>query len=177
MGRPSKLTEAQWALIQKRMLDGESRRALAKEFGLAESTIRERLSAQVAEIKDVATRIVATERALTSLPLSAQVVAHNLAARLRSISDHLAGAADHGAAIAHRLSGIAAAQVQLIDDADPLCAESIETLKGVSALTRLSNDASTIGMNLLAANKDRVREGERKPVPAGLGHFYGDSED
>ena len=101
----------------------------------------------------------------------------NLADDLKSISLHLAGAARFGSATAHRLAGIANAQVAEIDDADPLCPASVETLKGVSALTRLANDAGALGMNLLAANKDRVREGERKLVPAGLGHFYGDSED
>ena len=70
---------------------------------------------------------------------------------------HLAGAAKYGSATAHRLSGIANAQVDRIDDANPMNEASIETLKGVSALTRLANDSSQIGLNLLNANKDRIK--------------------
>lgn len=90
MGRPSKLTEDQWAKIKVRLLNGESRRAIAKEFGISESSIREKVSAQVTEIKNVAHQIVATEKALQALPISAQLTAQNHASRLRSISDHLA---------------------------------------------------------------------------------------
>lgn len=155
MGRPSKLTEKQWAEVERRLLEGESRRAIAREFGVSESTIRERLSAQVEEIKTVAHQIVATERALTAMPISAQVSAQNLAAKLRSISDNLASAADYGARTAHRLNALANSEVAKVDDADPL--SSLEALKGVSVLTRLANDAASAGFNLLAANKEIVK--------------------
>jgi hypothetical protein len=154
MGRKSKLTERQWEAIGKRLLEGEKARALAREFGVSEATIRGRFSAQVAEIKTVANQIVATESALKALPISAQIAAHDLAAQLRSISGHLAGAAT-----AHRLSGIAHAKVQEIDDAKPLDSESIESLKGVSILTEMANKASVIGLNLLSANKEMVKAG------------------
>jgi hypothetical protein len=95
--------------------------------------------------------------ALKALPISAQISAHNLADRLKSISAHLAGAADYGASTAHRLAGIANAQVAKIDDADPLGPESLESLKGISALTKLANESSTIAINLLSANKEMVK--------------------
>ena len=71
---------------------------------------------------------------------------------------HLAGAAKFGAATAHRLSGLAHGQVDKIDDANPM--ESQEVLQGISALTKMANDSSTIGMNLLNANKDMMREAQ-----------------
>jgi hypothetical protein len=77
-----------------------------------------------------------------------------LADELRAISSHLAGAAKFGAATAHRLSGIAHAKVQEIDDAAPLNGDS---LRDVAVLTKLANDAGQLGMNLLAANKDTVK--------------------
>lgn len=159
MGRPSKLTDRQWEQVGKRLLAGEKARHLAKEYGVAESTIRERFSGVNAEIKSVANQIVATESALKALPVSAQIAAHDLAAQLRSISGHLAGAANYGAATAHRLSGIAHAKVQEIDDAAPLDEKSLEALKGVAVLTRMANDSSMIGMNLLSANKEMVKAG------------------
>lgn len=157
MGRKSKLTDRQWEQIGKRLLDGESGRALAKEFSVSEAAIRARFSARNSEIKTVANQLLATDVALKALPISAQIAAHNLAERMRSISEHLAGAADFGAATAHRLSGIAHAKVQEIDDAAPLNADSIESLKGVAVLTKMANEASTIGLNLLSANKEMVK--------------------
>ena len=101
---------------------------------------------------------MAAEGALRALPVSEQVQALNLADELRAISMHLAGAAKFGAATAHRLNGIAHAKVQEIDDAAPLSAESLESLKGVAVLTKIANDSATIGLNLLAANKEAIKE-------------------
>ena len=61
MGRRSKLTDKQWIEIERRHLDGESIRSLAKEFKVAESSIRERISAQSKRIIDVANQIVETK--------------------------------------------------------------------------------------------------------------------
>jgi hypothetical protein len=157
MGRKSSLTEKQWAEIERRLLDGEAGRALAKEFGVSESAIRKRFGAQVKKIKDVANQLVATESAFKSLPIGAQISARTLADRLISISEHLAGAAEYGAATAHRLSGIAHNKVSEIDDAAPLNEESLESLRGISVLTKMANESSTIGLNLLSANKEMVK--------------------
>lgn len=166
MGRKSKLTDRQWEQIGKRLLAGESGRALAKEFGVSEATIRARFSTQVAEIKSVANQIVATDAALKALPISSQIAAHNLADELIAISTHLAGAGKYGAATAHRLSGIAHAKVQEIDDAAPMTEQSYESLKGIAALTRMANESSQIGMNLLQANKDAIKEMNQRAKPA-----------
>lgn len=177
MGRRSKLTEKQWETISERMLAGESARALAREFGISESTIRERFSTQHKQIKNVAHQIVATDAALKALPISAQVSARNLADRLRSISENLADAAHYGAMTAHRLSGIANAQLDKIDDVDPL--QSVDALRGIAALTDLANESSKIAVNLLRANKETVddlNKSEKPRAPSGLGHFYGESD-
>lgn len=164
MGRKSKLTDKQWAEIERRMLEGESVRALAREFGVAEATIRLRKSTQVEEIKSVANQIVATERAVMALPIAAQITAHSLASKLRSISDNLASAAQYGAQTAHRLNALANSEVSKIDDASPL--ESGESLKGVMVLTRLANDSASIALNLLSANKETVQKMNEEPPAA-----------
>jgi ABC-type transporter Mla subunit MlaD len=156
MGRKSPITEKQWAEIGRRLLAGEAGRVLAREFGVSESAIRKRYGAQTKQIKDVANQLVAAETAFRALPVGAQISARTLADELRDISMHLAGAARFGAATAHRLSGIAHSKVQEIDDAAPLDAQSLESLKGVAVLTKLANEASDIGLNLLAANKDMI---------------------
>lgn len=60
-----------------------------------------------------------------------------------------------GAATAHRLSAIANSQVAKVDDADP--SKSMDMLRDVAVLTKMANDASTIGLNLLSANKEMVK--------------------
>jgi hypothetical protein len=176
MGRKSKLTDAQWEEIKRRLLDGESGRALAEEFGVSETAIRKKVSSQVSEIKTVANQLASAQTALSKLPISSQISAQTLAQRLISISGHLAGAADYGAATAHRLAGIAHMKAAEIDDAKPLDESSLTTLKGIAVLTRMANDASEIGVNLLKANKeavDEINKGDKDDVPTGLDHFYG----
>lgn len=171
MGRKSKLTEKQWAVIGERFLAGESARKLGKEFGVSEGAIRLRFSTQHKQIKSVANQILTTERALKDLPIATQIATHSYAARLRATSDHLMGAAEFGAATSHRLHGIANAQVQKIDDADPLGAESILIFQGVSALTKLANESASIPMGLLAANKaavEQMNQSENAASPADL---------
>lgn len=164
MGRRSKLTDAQWADIERRMLEGDAVRALAREFQVSEAAIRARKSTQVEQIKTVANQIVATERAIQALPIPAQITAHSLAAKLRAISDNLASAAHYGAATAHRLNALANSEVAKIDDADPL--KSGDSLKGVMVLSRLANDSASIALNLLAANKESVQKmNEDAPPP------------
>lgn len=156
MGRKSALTEKQWQQIGGRLLKGEPGRVLAREFGVSEAAIRKRFGAQTKQIKDVANQLVAAETAFAALPISAQISARTLADELKEISMHLAGAARYGAATAHRLSGIAHAKVEEIDDAKPLDDESLKTLKGISVLTQMANNAAEIPIGLLKANKEQI---------------------
>lgn len=166
MGRPSKLTTAQWDQIGKRLLQGEKARALAREFKVGESTIRERFSDVHGKVKSVANQLVAADAALNDLPISAQLSAIALAQELKAMSTHLASAGKYGAATAHRLAGMAHQRVAQIDASKPLDEKGIETLKGVAALTRLANDASQIAVSLISANKDTMKKaGETPPEP------------
>jgi hypothetical protein len=158
MGRKSALTEKQWQQIGERLLKGETGRALAREHGVSEATIRKRFGAHTKQIKEVANQLVAAETAFNALPIGAQISARTLADELKEISMHLAGAARYGAATAHRLSGIAHAKVGEIDDAAPLDDASLKALKGISVLTQLANSAAEIPIGLLKANKDQVTQ-------------------
>lgn len=168
MGRPSKLTDAQWEEIGKRLLKGESAFALAKEFGVDRAAITRRFSQRNATIKATASKLVEAERAMSFLNVAEQIAARSLADDLKAISEHLAGAARFGAATAHRLSGIAHGKAAEIDDAKPLNDESINSLRGIAALTKLANDASEIGVNLLRANKEEI-ERINNPVTGRIG--------
>ncbi len=164
MGRKSKLTEKQWESIGKRLLDGESARGLAAEFGVAESAIRKRFGARTKEIKSVANQLVAAETAFAALPISAQISARTLADRLKAIGDHMLGSAEFSASTSHRVSGIANSMIGRIDDVDPLSEDSLKALKGIAALTQLANSAAEIPVALLKANKDTVGQ-EQPPSP------------
>lgn len=158
MARPSKLTDAQWETIKKRLLAGEKAADLAREYKVSKAAISNRVSKRIETVKAIANQLLTAEKALRSLPVSEQLLTLSLADELRAISTHLAGAGKYGAATAHRLSGIANAKVQEIDDGAPLNAESLEVLKGVAVLTKVANDSSQIGINLLNANKDFIKE-------------------
>lgn len=163
MGRPSKLNENQWAEIGRRLLDGEKAAVLARQYKVSKQSISVRFSGRSEIVKDVANQIIATENKFSMLTIPEQTSAIELASTLRSISSHLGRAANYGAMTSHRLAGIANAQVEKIDDNDPIAdAQSLETLKGISALTRLSNDSAEIGLNLLKANKEAIDEANRK---------------
>jgi hypothetical protein len=107
-------------------------------------------------VRTVAEKLAESSRALEALPPTHRPAAIDLAEKLRNISDSLASAAELGAKTAHRLQGIANAHAAAIDDASP--GESMMVLKEVAALTNVANEASKIGVNLLAANKEAVKE-------------------
>ena len=66
----------------------------------------------------------------------------------------MASAGKYGAMTAHRLSSIAHAQTDKIDEVDPM--SNGEVLTGIAGLTKMANSASEIAINLLRANKDYV---------------------
>lgn len=171
MGRPSKLSDAKWEELKARLAKGEKATDLAREYGVSKAAISNRVSKRVETVKAVANQLVSAEDALRSLPVPEQMLALNLAEELRSISMHAASAAKYGMATAHRLAGIAHGMVARIDDAEPM--SSVHELKTIAGLTEVSNKAATIGLNLLAANKDMLVAGSQPDVPSGLDHFYG----
>ncbi len=153
-GRPSKLSPSQWSALRDRLAQGESVSKLSKEFGIARSRISERLSESVEKIKSAAHQLVEVDETLKALPLTDRMSAINLAERLKSISNSLAGAAEYGAKTAHRLAAMAHTQADALDDYDPM--SSPDTLKSIAVLSEMANSASQTGLNLLRANKEAV---------------------
>lgn len=159
MGRKSKLTPEQWIQLEKRLNYGESASALAREFGVSVGLISQRFSKITKEVKKTAEMIAASQTALAVLPVAQQYQAISLAEKLRNISNSLAHAAENGAATAHRLSAIANLQVQKIDEEEPM--NSQEQLQAISALTKIANDAASLGLGLVNANKGAAPESEK----------------
>jgi hypothetical protein len=174
MGNKSHLTPQQWEDIGRRLLNGERASALAREYKINRSAITRKHGKSTATIKTVANQILAAEVALKALPVAQQIATTDLLNQLRSISSHLASAANYGAATAHRLSGIANSHVDRINDVDPLDDGGIKTLQGISALVKVANDSAVIGLNLLAANKGVVDNAQEKSAITIHGGFTGD---
>lgn len=164
MGRPSKLTPDQWRELERRLHSGESAVALSREYGVSQPVISNRFSKQSKDVRKTAELIAEGQNALADLPVAQQYQAISLAEKLRNISANLASAAEYGAATAHRLQAIAHAQVQKIDDADPM--NSQEQLQAISALTKISNDSAKLGTDLISANK-----GATEPQPPAQSTF------
>lgn len=163
MARKSRLSEEQWNRIITRNLNGESIRSLAREFGITETAIRKRISSHTKQIKSVAKQIVTVEEKLSSMPISSQIQARTYADRLRAISNHMASAAEYGAATAHRLSQIANSHAEKIDDVFPEA--SIEAIKTVSVLTRTANEAADLGVRLAKVSAGNgLDESEEKKI-------------
>lgn len=179
MARPSKLTEKQWAEVERRHLAGESIRALAKEFGIAPSNVSARVSKRASVQKAVANQLATAELAFSALPVSEQIAVRNLADELKDISGHLASSAKYGAMTSHRLNAIAHKQTDLIDETGSL-EENTEALKSVMAFTKVANEAASTGLNLLRANKETVDGLNRdadKPEPKQIVFTVADASD
>lgn len=162
MGRPSKLTPEQWREVEGRFLGGEGSSALAREFGIDEAAIRRKFRRDTPIVRIAAEKLAEGQRAVAELPKALQPVAIDLAAKLRNVGASLASAAELGAATSHRLAAIANAQAQQIDDVNPM--ETQEVLQAISALTKISNDASVLGVALInAGNKGAKSVNESSP--------------
>lgn len=159
MGRPSKLTEAQWQEITARLSKGEKASDLAREFKVSKASVSVRVSKLAKNRKEivesVANQLVSSAKAYGALSVSEQQDALSLGVRLTNTSYHMGGASETGAAIAHRLTRIASTEMDKVDDANPL--ETLHHLKAVSTLLQVAKDAAHIPLNLLAANKDQIK--------------------
>lgn len=167
MGRKSNLTDEQWEAIRQRLLKGEPSRSIAEDFPISAGAIRQRfgkiagIAAQSDQVKETAQKLADAQLALQALPPVNRPAALDLAASLQAISTSLARTAELSSRTAHRMASLANSQAAKVDDADPLAdgSASLNALKSVSTLTKMAIDASSIGLNLLNANKERMREG------------------
>lgn len=163
MARPSKLTEQQWDAIHRRFLSGETARSLGREYGVSEAAIRkkyganQKLSEQSTQVRNVAEKLAVANQALAELPPVQRPVAVSLAEKLQNISNSLAAAAELGANTSQRLAQIANKTASSIPEESDLGEDHMDKLKGVAVLTRMANDAGSMGLGLLNANKERLK--------------------
>lgn len=151
-----RLSADTWKKIEARYLGGETGRALAAEYGVTETAVRLRFKDARAAAKAVAVRVVEAERELRKLPETSQNFANALIDQLRAVSVNLSDAATTASATSARLAAIAHRQLDRLTSDDPM--EDQEVLQGISALSKMSNEAATVPMALLNANRSRMAE-------------------
>ena len=160
MGRyQSKIDEKTQADIIRRIADGESLRSIARDTGIPESTIRSRFSRISAQAKTVANQLVDAGARLAELPIAAQAVASDLAARIRYLQDVTTSVAAKGAVVASIMMGEAERRGLEIGPSS-----EVDELASVSGCVRTATEAVKPALTLLAMHKDAVKP-ESPPVP------------
>lgn len=167
MARKAKLTPDQFAELERRhLIDGESIRSLAREAGIDEKTLRQRINPQSPRIKsdkdepkslillasekiEVDARAKSISAEIASLPAVRQATLNDLVSKVRNITNHMASGAEYSAATYHRLSALANQESAKIDDVDPL--SNIEARQGIAAMQSLANEAAKIPLGLMNA--------------------------
>jgi len=156
VGRPSKLSDRQWAEIGRRLAAGEKPNDLAKEFKVGRSTIVERFSDRVTEIREAAQELALAELRVEKLPVSDAMSVRSLADQLKGIGSSLAKSAANGARVSERLSDLAERfTVRIAQRADQEGFLMAEDLKPVAALVETANRAGSLGMAMMTANKGK----------------------
>ncbi len=156
MGRKSALSDKQWEEVGRRIYAGEKPASLAREFGIDRSAITRRFAQQVKSVKSVVNQVVAADAAFRDLPVAQQVTAMGLIEKLKSISSHMASAAEKSAASAHRLATWANDALERVDDTDPAGTDSRMHMVAHAELQRVANQASELPLGLLKANKEAI---------------------
>lgn len=174
MARPSKLSPEQWEQIKTRRALGESAAALAREFGISETSISKRVSQDVSQVSQLAKQIVETRVAMGALPLADQHRVMRLADKLMAISNKLGEAAEMGADTAAKMSALANRQIANINQADPM--ESADKLQAIAGLTKIANEASNIPLKVLAlsqSQKEGMEDSQQAPkaLPVSVDDF------
>lgn len=167
-------------MIERRhLVDGESINSLAKEYGVNESSIRRKLYPKNAESKKVANSLLelANEKfniekqsrknaeKIAELPIQKQLIVTDIYQQLSNISRLTASVAESEANNAQKLSAVKSVQILNLDPEQP----DPTIVAMVKVLGETVNDSLKPALNLLAANKDRIKQqDEQREIEASL---------
>lgn len=166
MGRKPKLDERQLAEIGRRIAMGESLGPLAKAYKVSKTTLSRIFSGRTETVRTLANTLATTEQAIERLPKSEQTSVRTLADHLKGISRGLAQAADHQAKSSARLAELAHRRLEALSDDEVILGTDAaeEGLKQVMRLSTVSNEASKLGLALMAANKEASKALDEAPA-------------
>ena len=101
-GRPSKLSASAWRVVVHRVLDGESLRQIAQEYGVSPAAVSEHIGPEVRAVRRVVNLLLAVDEALAGLTPAERMAARKLAAEIlaeRRVSRLMDGAGLPGDAL------------------------------------------------------------------------------
>ena len=160
MGRPSKLDDRQWAEIGRRLANGETATVLAKVFKIGRSTIVERFSGKVTEIKSAAAALASAELVVESMPVSDAASVRALADQLKGVQRDLLLSAQAGARTSAIMAGLAQRQAERLKQrADEEGVVEPDEMRPMVAMIEAGNRASSVGVTLLSAHKSQADVG------------------
>jgi hypothetical protein len=158
MRAKNKLTERQWANIERAILkDGESMNAMAKKYGIDESTVRHRVTKlKTEQVEEAAIKLAEGERAIRALKPIERVRARSLADMYIDLSYTLGEAASIGADVHLKMIKKAS------DIAETMGGEpSKDDVKMVMALSSTANSASKLAVDLMNVGKQTMHDAEK----------------
>lgn len=167
-GRPSKLTERQWAEIGRRVANKEPIRALAKEFGIDKTAISRRFSPQVKKLETLAKTIVEVEREFDALPISQQSCVIQFADNMKGIAQSASAGGKSGMVGAQRLLNVFERRCAMVTESTP-----IEDLRPIAALAETAQKGASLGLALLSSDKGKSGTDDK----GGRSIVYLDAED
>ena len=147
MGRPSKLTPAQWEEITQRAAKGESISALAREFKISRPQVSDRVSDSRRQVKSIVSQIV-------ELPISLQRVVSTLVEVEAAKRQNAEIVGTGGLAIAARLTVLAQGKMDAMTKLP-----AAEDLRDVAAAAQVINSTAAVGLAQLNAVKGTAPHG------------------
>ena len=150
MGRPSKLSDREWAEIGRRLANNESQSKLAKEFKVSRASIIARFSDRVSDIRDAGMALAGAELLVERLPVADRVSARAFADQVKGIQNDYAETTALGIKAAKIIQCKVLAQAQALPDIP-----SPEDLKPIMAGSATTNSLSSMATSMLSS-KSRV---------------------
>jgi hypothetical protein len=155
MGRKSLLSDSQWREAEKRHIAGETVPDLARAYKVGIQTMRDRVAKRTEKVKRLANQIATAETEISTEKVTVREDIRTLVDEMKDISKYILETTKNGAMTSAILSGHAFNQTSKINADDPM--ESQDVLQAISALTKMSNDAGSMAVDLIKINREAIK--------------------
>jgi len=155
-GRPRILSDRDKSEILRRLAQGDTpalRREICKEFKISRSRFYELFSGKAQKVREVATRLADVEREVESLPISEMISVRTLADQMKALGQSLVNTAVLNGETAQILASRAARAAKELPQS-----ATVEDLRLPGAYLEVTNKATSLGVTLLAANREPIGE-------------------
>lgn len=159
MGRPSKLSDKQWAEVMRLHANGEKAASLAKKYKVSPTQISRRVSQVSQELQNVAALVAQAETTFDALPVSHQSCVRSLADQIKGLAVGVTAVAATSAETGRILALHANQKARdLGPDLNP------DDVRLVVGLQEGANRAISSGLDILRANKEVNKDAGKKTL-------------